>query len=221
MTVRRIPITSPENQKEYQLKCQIYPAKEIKSPNDTAAQELFGNLPENLYKLLAEQGLDGDDPYPVDERDTRTYKDKNTQKIVQRKKVVAVTKIWIELINGYNDLTPLNEYDRAVLGACMAEQQKGNPITTPSIIYRNITGSEKEPTKKQIEEIMHSIDKLMFTRIKIDASDTYKKLSALRGKTFDMDKFIAPILPGRYGMATINGKPNCIAIEFYDTSPVF
>ena len=118
---------------------------------------------------------------------------------------------WLELIDGYTDKSPLNQFDRAVLAACISEWAANNRYTTPSIIYRHLTGkigSDAEPKPELRDAILKSIDKMMCTQIKVDMSDTCQKLGYNDGKPF---KITSTILPCAYAEGImINGHPTTV-----------
>lgn len=77
-----------------------------------------------------------------------------------------------------------NAYDRAVHNAVCSLYVAGNITFTPQMVYRTMTGmTETEKVNQQsIDEIMESIDKSRFTRLKVDFA------SEARARNLDVEK---------------------------------
>ena len=116
--------------------------------------------------------------------------DKKTQiveKSHHKKMGDIVTTVGLSLINDYTDTTPLNQFDRIVLAACISEWEIGNNYTTPNIIYRHLTGktkSNESPEPAQEKAILESIRKLMGLEITINMVETCEHLKYNNGKPF-------------------------------------
>lgn len=139
------------------------------------------------------------------------------------KKFGEVTTIYkIGNADGYDDESPLTEFDAAVLSACLSEQKIGNLDTTSAIILRALTGKTRETSngavnKNQRAEILHSLTKLMQTIIDIDLSETNKALGYNDCKN---QRLRSPILPCKFVTTSINGQHVNDVIYFLDKSPV-
>lgn len=135
-------------------------------------------------------------------------------------KKTSETKFWFEVVENCELPDALTHQDLYVLAACLAEQVKGNNVTTEKIIWRNM-GGKGNPEPKNVEEIRQSVNKMMSLKIHIDATETYQKLQQLKGDDRWKAKVVGTILPCRYHITTLNGILNTLSIRFLDFSPVF
>lgn len=102
-------------------------------------------------------------------------------------------------VNGNNDFTlsePLDQFHFALLCGYISEFYVGNPISTPSIVYRAITGkvgtdAMPHKDKNQLTNILSGTDKLMRTQLGINITDYCQKLNRDKNKTV---KIISAIL---------------------------
>lgn len=117
---------------------------------------------------------------------------------------------------------PLNEFDYAVFNVCNSEFQAGNLYTTPSIIFRGLTGKigkgDAEPSKDQIAAIRQSITKLRRTDFLPDISDAFTKLK-YEDVTLKIKE--SSVLPCVVLDAAINGQLVDDAIYFLCESPLW
>ena len=199
--MRRIPIIAGDKQEKYN----IDPAKAIVVPSEKLSEKLF-NLPEEIFfKALNEHTYI---------RVLESEKTKDT-------KIETETKFWLDVIEGCNlqNIPRLEKKDLHVLAACLAEQAKGNAVTTAGIIWRNM-GCNGEPKSKNVEEILQSIDKMMSLKIRIDATESAEQLQQIKDDRFKKI-IIDTILPCRYEVFVLNGSPHTFGIKFHAESPVF
>lgn len=115
---------------------------------------------------------------------------------------------------------PLDQFDGAVLSVCNSEWNAKNPITTPSIIYRGLTGkvgkSDAEPSKDQLAAIFNSVNKLMRLQLDYDMTSLCEKLKYNGGKP---ERLVSTLLPCHYlQSSTINGKDTTII--YFDREPI-
>ena len=115
---------------------------------------------------------------------------------------------------------PLDQFDGGVLSVCNSEWNAKNPITTPSIIYRGLTGkvgkSDAEPSKDQLAAIFNSVNKLMRLQLDYDMTNLCEKLKYNGGKP---ERLVSTLLPCHYlKSSTINGKDTTII--YFDREPV-
>ena len=156
----------------------IFPSQNRIEANDKLTEKVFSLLAETYYNMVT-YGSRFD---LIEKKNHKKYGD-------------IFSYFWLELIDGYTDKSPLNQFDRAVLAACISEWAANNRYTTPSIIYRHLTGkigSDAEPKPELRAAILKSIDKMMCTQIKVDMSDTCQKLGYNDGKPFKMTSTILP-----------------------------
>ena len=135
-------------------------------------------------------------------------------------KKTTETKFWFEVMEGCELPKELTDDDLYVLAACLAEQAKGNKVTTEGIIWRN-QGGKGNPEPKKIEEIRQSVNKMMSLKIHIDATETYEKLKQLKKDDRWSAEVVGTILPCVYTTTKLNGVPNTLTIKFLDFSPMF
>ena len=186
---------------------QIYPSKILCFPNDIFSKRLF-NLGNDDYQQA------------LDERKTLEVVEKKNH----RKFGDVITPFRIG-VNDNADFTlsePLDQFDFAVLCACISEWQNKNRYTTPAIIYRAISGKVKDrdadPSKNQLTDILQSVDKLMRTQIGINMTKTCENLKYNGGTAFTV---VSAILPCKRVIdTTINGQTSTI-ISFDRESPLW
>lgn len=184
---------------------QIYPSTIRVEPNDKVTKLLFNFDAETFAALTEGAGINV----------TEAKHHKKHGKIKSSFKVQA------------NNSNPLTEFDRAVLSVCISEMEAGNCYTTPSIIYRALTGkvgnSETTPYKNQLDAIIKSVDKLMFAIFDPKVADAFEKLNYGDGE-FSVAK--SPILPCQRlavngnSTITVNGQAVNEIVYFLTESPL-
>ena len=168
---------------------QIYPATTRVEPNDKVTKFLF-NFSDRAYQKL----ING--------------KECAVTEVRHHKKHGKVTSSFkIQNADGYTQIIPLDEFDRAVLSVCVSEMEAGNLYTTPAIIFRGLTGKvgrgDAEPWANQLTDIRQSVDKMMFTAFDPNVTDAFEKLNYGDGEV----KILKPaILPACRVEVTINGQ---------------
>lgn len=124
---------------------------------------------------------------------------------------------------GYSNVKPLTEFDRAVLCAIIAEQLAGNRYTTVNIIFRALVGKVAEsgvsPSVNQRDAIRNSVEKLMFTQISADVAKSFEILKYDNGDEIKIKK--SAILPACLIDAKINGQVIEDVIFFDRESPLW
>lgn len=180
---------------------QLYPARTRVVPNI------------KLIKVLAKQSA-GAYQKLLDGKSGGVIEKKNHKKHGE-----VITTYTITNAEGYDGTDPLNEFDRAVLSACISEFEASNKYTTIAILLRSLTGkvggSDGAVYANQREWILNSLHKLMSTIITVDLADTNEKLN-YEGA----DTVTGAILPCKYVTTTINGQPVKDVIYFLDESPI-
>ena len=151
-----------------------------------------------------------------------TGKKVNVQKKAQAKKNPVYTLISIDIeemknqgvtIQGRRELRP---YDQEVHDAITSQYvEGGNEYITDSMIFDTISGKEGATLNpKQREAISNAITKLMFSHVKIDASEEAKK--------FGVEKFFYDgyLLPAERVTVSLNGTiTECI--HLFRTPPLY
>ena len=186
------------------LNAQIYPSKVRVELNDKLMKFVFSLTEGGTKRLL------GGEVFSVVEKENF----KNYGDILTAYKILNAA--------GYSIQRPLTEFDRDVLSVCISEQEEGNRYTTPSIIYRGLTGkvnrgSDAKPGKDQLAAIIDSIKILMSRRIHFDASDLCRQLNYNDSKPIKVND---SILPAWFvESTTINGN-NATVIFFERECPL-
>ena len=173
---------------------QIYPNKNFCYPNDIFSKRLFELSDDDYHKALKERTI----LTVTDKRNHRRFGNVTTR-----------FRIRINETAEFTITDAFDQFDFAVLCACISEWIKGNRFTTPAIIYRAITGKvgrgDAEPGKTQLADILHSLNKLMITQIAVNMSDACEYLKYNNGTDY---KVISAVLPcKRITEITINGNP--------------
>lgn len=186
---------------------QVYPSKILCIPNDIFSKRLF-NLGNDDYQQA------------LDERKTlEVVEKKNHYKFGD---VITPFRIRVDDNAEFTISEPLDQFDFAVLCACISEWQNKNRFTTPSIIYRAVSGKvgdyDANPSKIQLTDILQSVDKLMRTQIGINMTKACENLKYNGGTAF---KVVSAILPcKRVTDTTINGQIST-TISFDRESPLW
>ena len=168
---------------------QIYPSKTLCVPNDRFAKVLF-NLSNDDFSdtVNAQESAD-------------LIEMKNHKRFG---KIVSPFKLYTEEGEMFTISEPLDQFDCDVLTVCISEFNVGNRYITPAIIYRGLTGKvgrgDAEPSKDQLANIIHSVEKLM--RLQIDITMN------------------ATLLPSEYIATTVNGKESTV-IHLLEASPIW
>ena len=186
---------------------QIYPSKKLVFPNDCFSKRLFNLTDDDYQKALEERKV-----LQVNEK-------RNHSKFGD---IFSPFRIRVDDQNDFTLSEPIDQFHFAILCACISEWNAGNRYTTPSIIYRAVTGKvgrgDAEPSKDQLADILAAIDKLMRTQIAINMSDTCQNLKYNSGNAY---KIISSILPcERITETAVNGKEATV-IYFDRVSPLW
>lgn len=186
---------------------QIYPSKRLYIPDDAFPKKLF-NLTEEDYRKAIEK-----------EKTLRVTEKKNHKKFGD---ITTPFRIRVDDNNGFTLSEPLDQFHFALLCGYISEFYVGNPISTPSIVYRAITGkvgTDATPHKDQITDILTGTDKLMRTQLGINMTDYCQKLNRDKEKPY---KIVSAILPcKRVTETTINGNESNTIIYFDRESPLW
>ena len=186
---------------------QVYPSKILCVPNDIFSKRLF-NLGNDDYQQALEE--------------------RKTLEVVEKKNhhrfgdVITPFRIRVDDNAEFTISEPLDQFDFAVLCACISEWQNKNRYTTPSIIYRAVSGKvgdyDANPSKIQLMDILQSVDKLMRTQIGINMTKACENLKYNGGTAFTV---VSAILPcKRVTETTINGRETTV-IQLLEKSPLW
>ena len=175
---------------------QIYPSKVRITPNDRVAKKLFNLTDSDLQDWIEKH---------------QKYDFIEMQNHKKFGKILSPIELSVEGEN-FTISEALDQFDCAVLSVCISEWKAGNRYTTPSIIYRGLTGkvgdSDANPSKDQLAAIFNSIDKLMRLQLTYDMTDLCEKLKYNNGKP---EKLVSVLLPCHYlKSSTVNGKDTTI-----------
>lgn len=157
---------------------QIYPSKMRVIPNDHISKKFFNLSSINFINLI------------------NGFKAKVAEKINYKDVGDICSAFTIRVADGFTVSEPFDLYDCAVLSVCISEWNEGNRYTTPSIIYRNLTGKIQDydaaPSKNQYSEILQSVKKLMRIQGTFDLSEICENLGYNEGHPITL---ISNILP--------------------------
>lgn len=136
----------------------------------------------------------------------------------------VVTPYWLELIEDYSDKLPPDAFTREVLFHAMNFYEQGFNFFTFSMALDSLTGGEEKRNiyNEQYAAIKRAIDKLGFTRIKIDLAPLFKafpKYAANFKGDRDRAEIVGTILPMKYLETEINGQKT-LAVKLLDESPL-
>ena len=142
------------------------------------------------------------------------------------KKGEVVTPYWLELVEGYIDLSPLDSFDREVLYACISAYEQGFKGVSIKMSLNAMTGDGNHSREygEMVEAFRKSIKRLCFTKITVDvapllrAYPKYKK----RYKGDSTCRISDMLLPARVieEAVVVNGQEVNFFVEFRGESPI-
>ncbi len=183
---------------------QLYPTTKRVCLNDKATKILF-NLPPDWYSQMIQHN-----------KKQGVIEKKNHKKHGKIKSRFSISNE-----EGYTQILPLDEYDRAVFDACISEYENGNSCITLAQIQRALSGkvgkSDAEIFKDQRAAILQSLGKLRHTDFNPDILDAFEKLNYDDGTAEKI--VVAPVLATKQTCKTVNGQKTDL---FYilDESPL-
>ena len=190
------------------LKVQIMPSTVCVEVNELFTKSLFRFGPKSF-----KQALNG--------KSFRIKEKRNS-----KKNKTVYSHINISNNDDFDNLNPLDEFDRAVLGVIISEYLAGNRYTTVNIIFRALIGQvgnqNVRPMKNQKQTIENSILKLMGTIV--DFAGVNESLNQLHYTDKDGNKIIlkkSNLLSADFLDAKINGQLMEDVIFFKANSPLF
>lgn len=190
------------------LKVQVTPSAICVEPNDAFIKRLFLIGPKSFKQAL--QGR----KFSVREKRQTAKKD------------AIYSHLKVTNADGYEDDTPLDEFDRAVLGVIISEYLAGNRYTTVNIIFRALIGKVGDRgailRKNQQDSIINSVIKLMATLV--DFSSVAESLQEMKYTDKDGNEITlrsSNLLSADIIDAKINGQVIEGVIFFKANSPLF
>ncbi len=190
------------------LKVQLTPSTMCVEPNDAFIKGLFryGN---QAYRNALQGKL-----YRIKER-------KETHK-----KDAVFSKLQLHNVEGYENDSPLSEFDRAVLGVLISEYDIGNRYTTVNIIHRALIGKvgvqNAVMRKNQKTAIVNSVIKLMGTVVDFSGvNDSLKEMNYADKDGNEITLRASNLLLADIIDAKINGQVMEGVIFFKANSPLF
>ena len=190
------------------LKVQITPSSICVEPNDAFVKSVF-----KASKSAYAQLLGG-----------KFYNVKEKRKT--KKKDAVFSKFEVQNVAGYENDSPLSEFDRAVLGIIISEYLFDNLYTTVNIIHRALIGKPGKvgivPRQNQKEAIINSVIKLMSTVVDFSGvNDSLKELKYTDKNGNEITLRASNLLLADIIDAKINGQVMEGVIFFKDNSPPF
>ena len=192
------------------LKVQITPSTICVEPNDAFIKSVF-----KASKSAYSQLLGG-----------KYYAVKEKRKI--HKKDAVFSKLEIQNVEGYDNDSPLDEFDRAVLGVIISEYLIDNLYTTVNIIHRALIGRPGQgikgfyPKKDQKKSIVDSVIKLMSTVVDFSGvNDSLKEMKYTDKDGNEITFRASNLLVADIIDAKINGQVMEGVIFFKANSPLF
>lgn len=133
----------------------------------------------------------------------------------------VVTPYWLDLCDGYIDLSPLNSFHREILFSAISAYEQGFKFLTISMMFDNLTGNaeKRHIYKEQYTAIREAIDKLGFTRITVDLEPLFKAMPKYKENYTGEARLVGTLLPCRYFDAEINGQKTFV-MELLGESPL-
>lgn len=185
----------------------------LKLPNDSLAHKIIKFDAEEYAEIIGDS-----EPCTVDEC---PLKDKSGKPLLDKfgKPIFVRTKYWLNHVEDFHDMTPLNHFDLLVIAVYSAAVEQCWEIITINQFCDALTGNTNNNTHVPSalkEAVIDSIKRCMGTVITVDMTETCKKM---KYKT-DKLRRTAPILPCELQEnIKINGQKTT-AVKIYAESPL-
>lgn len=221
----KISLNEAEFKRATELMTEIIKLKESESPSELTTELIAEKIKKFENELLAKRNIKNVKSIltkapkkwitPIDKVSSKAFDGKGTLydkdligvNVGGRKSKKEILS-WVSLdfsdkaiqISGKKELTP---YDREVHDALVTLYvDGGNEYITPQMIYRTMTGNqETKLTPKQQEAISNSLNKLMYSKLVIKASDAECKAYG-----FDKWTYESTVIQGEKSTARMNGE---------------
>ena len=154
--------------------------KNIKILNDKVSRKIF-----SLEKEEWENFVTDKIPVKILEKEPRSFRTPGgeimtaTKPVAEIKIRARIKKTVEECIKQEIISEPLNNFDKAVLEACMTHQYHGRDYITMDTIYKYLGGTRQLGNMMR-QEIENSLDKLRLIDIKMDVTQAYLNLKRLQ-----------------------------------------
>lgn len=172
--IERIPI---------KLNHQDLQVNDLKVLNDKVSRRIF-----NCEKGEWEDVVTNKTELVVSETEPRSFKTAENDWMTSSKEIAEI-KIRMRIKNTVEECIkyrivsePLNNFDKAVLEACMAHQYQGKEFITLNTILKYLGGTRQLDSRNSLlrQAIRDSVDKLRFIDIRLDLTQAYEKLKRLQ-----------------------------------------
>lgn len=227
----KISLNEAEFKRATELVTEIIKLKESESPSELTTELIAEKIKKFENELLAKRNIKNIKSIltkapkqwitPIDKVSSKAFNGEGTLydkdligvNVGGRKSKKEILS-WVSLdfsdkairISGKKELTP---YDRDVHDALVTLYVDGrNEYITPQMIYKTMTGNqETKLTPKQLEAINNSLNKLMYSKLIIKASDAECKAYSMS----DQFKYEGTVIQGEKATARVNG----VIVEVY------
>ena len=186
---------------------------ELKLPNDSLSHKIIKFDAEEYAEIIGDS-----EPCTVNEC---PLKDKSSKPLLDQygKTIFVRTKYWLNHIEGFDDTTPLRQFDLLIVAVYSAAVEQCWDVITINQFCNALTGNTNHNTHAPSalkELVIGSIKRLMGTVITVDMTETCKRM---KYKT-DKPKRTAPILPCELQEnIKVNGQKTTI-VKIYAESPL-
>ena len=186
---------------------------ELKLPNDSLSHKIIKFDAEEYAEIIGDS-----EPCTVNEC---PLKDKSGKPLIDQygKTIFVRTKYWLNHIEGFDDMTPLRQFDLLIVAVYSAAVEQCWDVITINQFCDALTGNTNHNTHAPSalkELVIASIKRLMGTVITIDMTETCKRM---KYKT-DKPRHTAPILPCELQEnIKVNGQKTTV-VKIYAESPL-
>ena len=185
---------------------------ELKLPNDSLSHKIIKFDAEEYAEIIGDS-----EPCTVNEC---PLKDKFGKPLLDQygKTIFVRTKYWLNHIKGFDDMTPLRQFDLLVVAVYSAAVEQCWDVITINQFCDTLTGGESRVRDMLAfkETVINSIKRLMGTIITVDMTETCKRM---KYKT-DKPRRTAPILPCELQEnIKVNGQKTTV-VKIYAESPL-
>lgn len=228
-----LELDEEEFKRATELMTEIIKLKESESPSELTTELIAEKIKKFENELLAKRNIKSiltKAPKqwitPIDKVSSKAFDGEGTlynKKLISDKKLIGVevggrkskkeilSMVSLDFsdkaiqISGKKELTP---YDRDVHDALVTLYVDGdNKYITPQMIYKTMTGNqETKLTPKQLEAINNSLNKLMYSKLVIEASN-----AECEAYGFDKWTYEGTVIQGEKATARVNG----VIVEVY------